>query len=148
MAPHGHHRRLTCRSCGGTALQPFLNLGSSPLANAFRQTADAQGDEAFFPLEVFFCETCSLVQLLDVVDPEVLFRDYVYVTGTSDTMATHFAGYADTVVDVLGLAATDLVVEIGSNDGSLLRNFQRHGVKTLGVEPASNIADSRAGGWG
>ena len=111
---HGYHRRLNCRSCGGTALQSFLNLGSTPLANAFRRTADEQSDETFIPLEVFFCETCSLVQLLDVVDPEVLFSDYVYVTGTSDTMAAHFAGYADTVVDMLGLTATDLVVEVGS----------------------------------
>jgi hypothetical protein len=136
----GHHRRTTCRACGSTAVQPFLDLGPSPLANAFLRSGSIPGGEALYPMELFFCTKCSLVQLLDVVDPEILFRDYIYVTGTSDTMAAHFAGYADAVVDLLGLTARDLVIEMGSNDGSLLRHFQRHGVRTLGVEPASNIA--------
>jgi len=91
-------------------------------------------------LDLYFCETCSLVQLLDVIDPEVLFRHYIYVTGTSDTMAAHNTAYAATLVDLLSLTANDLVVEAGSNDGSLLSCFQGHGVRTLGVEPASNIA--------
>jgi hypothetical protein len=80
------------------------------------------------------------VQLLDVVDPEVLFREYIYVTGTSSTIATHNIKYAQTVCELLKLTANDLVVEVASNDGSLLKCFKVHGVRTLGVEPASNIA--------
>src|SRR5690606_26314806 len=97
--------------------------------------------EAKYPLDVYFCERCALVQLLDVIDPEVLFRDYIYVTGTSDTIAAHNVKYAQAVVDRLRLGADDLVVEIASNDGSLLSGFQKHGVRTLGVEPATNIAE-------
>jgi SAM-dependent methyltransferase len=80
------------------------------------------------------------VQLLDVIDPATLFRDYPYVTGISETMAAHNAGYARTVVELLGLGPKDMVVEIASNDGSLLERFQQYGVRTLGVEPAANIA--------
>ena len=75
-----------------------------------------------------------------MIDPEVLFRDYVYLTGTSSTIASHNVSYAAAVVERLKLTASDLVVEAASNDGSLLRCFQRHGVRTLGVEPARNIA--------
>lgn len=135
-----YHRRTDCRSCGNTQLHPFLSLGPTPLANSFlRSPADFEG-EASYPLDVVFCPQCSLVQILDVVDPETLFRDYIYVTGTSTTIAEHNVGYARTVVDLLGMGSNDLVVEVASNDGSLLRRFQDHGVRTLGVEPATNVA--------
>jgi len=81
------------------------------------------------------------VQLVDVIDPEVLFRNYLYVTGTSDTIAAHNVGYAKTVVEFTGAGASDLIVEVASNDGSLLKRFAAHGVRTLGVEPATNIAE-------
>jgi hypothetical protein len=112
-----------------------------PLANSFLRSADEFEDESFFPLDLYFCQSCSLVQLLDVIDPEVLFRNYIYVTGTSDTIEAHNVEYANSVVDLLTLGAEDLVVEIASNDGSLLNCFQRHEVRTLGVEPATNIAE-------
>jgi hypothetical protein len=115
-------------------------LGPQPLANSFLASPDEFGSEQSFPLDVYFCETCSLVQLLDVIDPEVLFRHYLYVTGTSDTIAMHNVEYARTVTDLLRLGPNDLVVETASNDGSLLRQFQARGVRTLGVEPARNIA--------
>ncbi len=135
-----HHLREACRVCGDRDLRRFLSLGPTPLANAFLRSPDQFAAEARYPLDVYFCETCSLVQLLDVISPEVLFRDYIYVTGTSDTMAAHNTAYAATLVDLLRLTANDLVVEAGSNDGSLLACFRGHGVRTLGVEPASNIA--------
>jgi hypothetical protein len=88
-----------------------------------------------------------LVQLLDVIDPEVLFRNYIYVTGTSDTIAAHNERYAQTIIDLLELEADDLVVEVASNDGSLLKCFKQHGVRVLGIEPARNIAEiARSGG--
>lgn len=133
-----HHRRDDCRGCGGTDLYEFLDLGLQPLANAF--VGDDVESEATFPLVVSFCRTCSMVGLRDVVDPEVLFRDYIYVTGTSETIAKHNVGYAKSVVDLLGLGADDLVIEAASNDGSLLKQFKTHGVRVLGVEPARNIA--------
>jgi hypothetical protein len=135
-----YHRRADCRSCGNTQLHSFLSLGPTPLANSFLRSPDEFEGEASYPLDVVFCPRCSLVQILDVVDPETLFRDYIYVTGTSTTIAEHNVGYARTVVDLLAMDSDDLVVEVASNDGSLLRRFQDHGVRTLGVEPATNVA--------
>ena len=142
-----HHLRTTCRACGSARLEKFLVLGPTPLANSFLKDPREFESEASFPLDVYYCPGCSLVQLLDVIDPQVLFRHYVYVTGTSAMIAEHNVGYARTVVDLLGLTPDDLVVEIASNDGSLLRCFQPHGVRTLGIEPATNIAQiARAAG--
>lgn len=140
-APPVHHRRESCRACGTSALRPFLNLGSQPLANAFLRHPSEFASERFFPLDVYFCETCSLVQLADVIDPEVLFGHYIYVTGTSETIAAHNLTYAHAVTDELSLGPADLVVEIASNDGSLLTCFAGLGVRALGVEPARNIAE-------
>jgi len=118
-----------------------------PLANSFVPSPDAFALEPRYPLDVSFCRTCSLMQLLDVIAPEVLFRHYVYVTGTSETIAAHNRQYAGTLVDRLHVGADDLVVEVASNDGSLLKCFQPYGVRTLGIEPATNIAEmARADG--
>jgi len=136
-----HHTRTCCRACEGSRLTRFLTLGPQPLANAFLSDPGEFATEASYPLDVYFCESCSLVQLLDVIDPEVLFGHYLYVTGTSETIARHNVAYARTVTDLLGLGSGDLVVEVASNDGSLLKQFQGLGVSTLGVEPARNIAE-------
>lgn len=135
-----HRRRTTCRACGGTRLEAVLDLGLQPLANALlRDPADFPGERRF-PLVLFMCPDCSLVQLADVIDPTVLFGHYLYVTGTSETMAAHNRGYAATVGELLRLGPSDLVVEAASNDGSLLTCFQGLGTRVLGVEPAANIA--------
>ena len=136
-----YHRRETCRACGGTGLEPVLDLGDQPLANALLRSPADFATEAVFPLELAFCRDCSLVQILDVVDPEVLFGHYLYVTGTSETIAEHNERYAEAVIAKLGLAGSDLVAEIASNDGSLLSCFKSRGVRVLGFEPARNIAD-------
>ena len=135
-----HRVREDCRACGGRRLQRFLELGAQPLANAFPRSRADFATESFYPLDVYFCEDCTLVQIVDVIDPEVLFRDYIYVTGTSSTIAAHNVEYARTVVDLLVAGPDDLIVEVASNDGSLLRRFRELGVQTLGVEPATNIA--------
>ncbi len=142
-----YHQRTTCRCCGSSQLRPFLSLGPMPLANSLLRSEIEFASEAFYPLDVCFCERCSLVQLVDVIAPEVLFRNYLYVTGTSETIATHNQQYAQAVVEQLSLQPTDLVVEVGSNDGSLLKCFRQRGVRTVGVEPATNIAElARASG--
>jgi hypothetical protein len=136
-----YQKKETCRACGSDRLKLFLSLGPMPLANAFLRSESEFADEAFYPLDVCFCQSCSLVQLADVIDPEALFRNYIYVTGTSDTIAKHNIQYARTLADLLGLGREDLVVEVASNDGSLLKCFKPYGAKTLGVEPATNIAE-------
>ncbi len=121
-------------------LERVLDLGRQPLANAFLHSPAEFRAEPTFPLELFRCDDCALVQLVHVVDPAILFRDYIYVTGTSDTIALHNERYAADVTGQLGLTGEDLVVEVASNDGSLLSRFAARGIRTLGVEPARNIA--------
>ncbi len=136
-----YHRRRSCRACNGEALERVLDLGKQPLANAFLTGPSEFASERFFPLELMFCRDCALVQILDVVDPAVLFGHYLYVTGTSETIALHNERYADAVIGRLALGPGDLVAEIASNDGSLLNCFRSRGVRVLGIEPAQNIAD-------
>lgn len=139
---HLHTRRMTCRGCGGAGLSQFLSLGDLPLANAFLNADQLQEPEPRFPLEVYLCRDCSLIQLLHVVDPKVLFSNYIYRTGTNKTIAQHNAALAEAVVHVAPLAPDDFVLEIASNDGSLLQCFRERGMRTLGVEPAENIAEA------
>ncbi len=136
-----HHRRDTCHVCGSGHLGVFLSLGPMPLANAFLRSSDEFAEEARYPLDLALCESCSHVQLVDVIDPGALFHEYPYVTGTSETMNAHNRQHAISLGEELELGSGDLVVEIASNDGSLLRCFQAIGAKTLGIEPAANIAE-------
>ncbi len=132
--------RSTCRGCAGGHLEPFLDLGQLPLANAYLRGDQLRQPEPTFPLVVYFCRGCTLVQLVHVVDPTVLFSTYLYRTGTNQTIAAHNDSLADAVVRRLNLGKQDLVVEIASNDGSLLQCFRNRGVRTVGIEPARNIA--------
>lgn len=138
--PESCHRRDTCRLCGGTDLTEVLSLAPTPPANAF-VPADRLGErQETFPLDVFFCESCGHVQLLDVVDPRVLFESYVYVSGTSPVFVKHFEDYAAFVVDAYQPDPKRLVIDIGSNDGTLLRFFKNRGYPVQGVDPAKDIA--------
>lgn len=134
------YKRIACRACNQENLQAFLKLGPTPLANSFLRSKDEFKKESSYPLDVCFCRSCSLVQLADVVDPEILFGNYIYVTGTAQTIVEHNRQYAETVVDYLGLNGKDLVIEVASNNGALLQCFQKLNKNVLGIEPAKNIA--------
>lgn len=97
-------------------------------------------EEPLYPLDIYFCPECGLVQLRDIVSPHILFKDYVYLTGMSQTMRQHFYHLALEVVNDFNLSNNDLVIDIGSNDGTLLKNFKQLSTKTLGIEPATNVA--------
>lgn len=136
------HRRKTCRLCGSTNLDIAFQLAPSPIGDAY-VTADRLGElQPLFPIDQFICLDCGLAQLLDVIAPEVLYGDYIYVTASSLGLDKHFQRYADSVMDTLRPAVDSLVVDIGSNDGTLLRAFKGHGMRTLGVEPAEHIAEA------
>lgn len=135
-----HVIRSECRLCGSADLRDALSLAPTPLANAFVATQAAAHDQTRYPLTLRLCGECGHLQLVDVIDPEVLFRDYVYVSGTSPSFVAHFKRYADSVSSRLELGAQDLVVDIGSNDGTFLRPFQDRGCRVLGVDPAEKIA--------
>jgi SAM-dependent methyltransferase len=133
-----HHRRTDCRLCGGTRLTEVLSLAPTPPANAF---VDRPGvEQPSFPLDVFFCEECGHVQLLDVIDPEALFSNYVYASGTSPVFIQHFRNYAADLVDEFGLTPGTLAVDIGSNDGTFLRFLKEANLVVLGIDPARDIA--------
>ena len=135
------HRRETCRLCGGNRLTLVLNLAPTPPANAFVSRDELDKPQPCFPLDIFFCEDCRHVQLLDVVNPSVLFENYVYVSGTSPSFVAHFESYARDILARFKPAPGSLVLDIGSNDGTLLRFFQSAGMKVLGVDPARSIAE-------
>jgi SAM-dependent methyltransferase len=132
--------RTSCRLCDATDLIKVLSLASTPPANAFVSADAVAYEQARFPLDLWFCRACTHLQLLDVVDPSVLFADYVYVSGTSPVFVAHFERYARDVSERFALAPGDLVVDVGSNDGSLLGFFKRAGQRVLGVDPARDIA--------
>ena len=132
--------RARCRVCGSEKLHKFLSLGPTPLANNFLGEEQLDKAELYYPLDVYFCSNCYLVQLLDVVSPEVLFKEYAYVTGASKPMQAHFTGLAEDVIKNFKISKNSLVVDIGSNDGTLLQCFSKFGLRMLGIEPASNIA--------
>lgn len=134
------HRRDHCQLCGGPALTLILSLAPTPPANAFVPESALGETQERFPLDVFHCEDCHHTQLTDVVDPAVLFENYVYVSGTSPAFVRHFEDYAGTVSNRFSPAEGSLVVDIGSNDGTLLKFFQDAGHQVLGVDPAKDIA--------
>lgn len=129
----------TCRICRGTNLHLFLSLGDQPHCNNLLSKEEL-GKEPFYPLDMYYCEDCSLVQLGYVVSPEVMFRNYSYVSGTTATLTRHFQQLANIIVDKLAVPPDSLVVDIGSNDGTFLRGFKQRKLRTLGVDPARNIA--------
>ncbi len=133
-------RRQDCRLCGSRDLVAVLSLTPTPPANAFVPEARRHAPQQVFPLDVFFCGACHHVQLLDVVDPGLLFEDYVYVSGTSPVFVRHFVDYAATLSKRFGPFKGKLAVEIGSNDGTMLRALREHGLAVVGVDPARDIA--------
>lgn len=130
----------TCRSCGSADLKMVLSLGTKPLANALLTRTGLARPEARFPLELMYCSECALVQILETVPPEDVFRDYVYFSSFSDTMLKHAHELVAALTESRGLDNTSFVVEIASNDGYLLQYYKALGVPVLGVDPAVNVA--------
>jgi SAM-dependent methyltransferase len=130
-----------CRSCGGAHLRQFLDLGSTPLADAL-VPADRVGQvDDTFPLQVAFCPDCTLVQITEEVPAERLFdADYPYFSSFSDHLLTHSREHALGLIEKRGLGPQSLVVELASNDGYLLKNFVEAGVPVLGIEPTPGPA--------
>ncbi len=124
-----------------------LALTPTPPANAFVPKSKLGAAQRTFPLDLFLCETCGHVQILDVVDPRILFENYVYVSGTSPVFVKHFETYAADLLRQFPAPKGSLAVDIGSNDGTLLRCFKTSGMTVLGIDPARDIAAAaNAGG--
>ena len=138
-APSVTHRQH-CRLCEAANLLLVLPIAASPIADAYVPAERLGEKQDAYPLDLYLCLTCGHVQNLDVVNPEILFRDYVYVTASSLGLVEHYRRYAEEVTTRFGLKPGSLVVEIGSNDGSLLEFFKEKGCNVVGVDPAQQIA--------
>lgn len=133
--------RSCCRSCGTRLEHTFVDLGMSPLANSYIKPEQLNRMESFYPLHVYVCAKCLLVQLEQFSTPHDIFSDYAYFSSFSDSWVTHAKTYVDMITDRFRLNHNSKVVEIASNDGYLLQNFVAQGIPALGVEPAANVAE-------
>jgi SAM-dependent methyltransferase len=127
----------SCRMCQGNLSEPKLKLPSTPLANEFLKTREPQD---FYPLEVCVCESCGHYQLNEQVPPEKMFRTYSFVAGTSPVNIEHFRQYAEDMIKTFELLPGSKILDIGSNDGTLLKHFKDLGMDVFGIDPAENIA--------
>lgn len=129
-----------CRFCGFPLRETFVDLGLSPLANSFVSTEDRDKKTCFYPLHVFVCTECFLVQLAQYETPAEIFSEYAYFSSYAESWLRHAREYTAAILKLLSLDDKALVVEIGSNDGYLLQYFKTAGISVLGIEPAGNVA--------
>jgi SAM-dependent methyltransferase len=136
-----YNSRKKCGICNGINLTVILNLGEQPPANSLIEDIKLISQEIKFPLRLGLCNDCFFVQLLDIVDKEFMFKHYLYMTSASKPIVEHFKKYANEIYNNYLISKTEsTVLEIGSNDGSMLLEFKKLGAKVLGIEPAENIA--------
>lgn len=132
---------MNCRHCNTPLEHVFLDLGFAPPSNAYLNAADLQAPEQYFPLKLFVCDQCWLVQTEDYSRSDELFtKDYAYFSSVSTTWLAHARSYVEMITTRLGLGADSFVIEVASNDGYLLKNFVASGVPCLGVEPTDSTA--------
>jgi SAM-dependent methyltransferase len=129
-----------CLFCGTPLRHTFVDLGMSPLCESYVPAERLNHMEPFYPLHVYVCERCLLVQLQEYVGPEDIFGEYAYFSSYSDSWVEHMRRYADAISERLGLGRGSFVVEVASNDGYLLQHFVKKGIPVLGIEPAANVA--------
>jgi SAM-dependent methyltransferase len=132
---------LKCRVCNSQNIKNVISLGFTPLANAFLTKEQLDQPEEKFPLDLVFCADCTLIQIVETVPPEKLFSSYFYVSSISQTTLDNAKALTEKVMGIMNLDGSSVVVEIGSNDGYLLKNYVEKGVKVIGFEPAKNIAE-------
>src|SRR5579872_1513859 len=134
-----------CRFCDAPLSTTFVDLGMSPLCESFLSATQVNGMEPLYPLHVFVCDRCFLVQLEQYVRPEDIFTEYAYFSSYSDSWLDHCRRYTDQMAERFGLGASSSVVELASNDGYLLQYFVEKRIPVLGIEPAANVAKVAVG---
>lgn len=134
------HVRTTCRCCGSPAIELSVPLARVPIVSPNVDVTEKSVTTTVAPLDTYLCRDCGLIQLVHVVDPSLIYRNYLYRTAISKGLAEHFGGLCDAAVSRLGLRPGGLVVEFGSNDGTLLDFFRQKGMRVQGIDPAGAIA--------
>ncbi|MGD9597429.1 MAG: methyltransferase domain-containing protein [Steroidobacteraceae bacterium] len=135
-------RGAACRFCGTELSHTFVDLGMSPLCQTHIEPYQLNHMERFYPLHVWVCGTCYLVQLEEYVAPDAIFSDYAYFSSYSESWVEHARQYAEQMIARLALSKDSLVMEIASNDGYLLQHFVARGIPCRGIEPAANVAEA------
>lgn len=130
-----------CRSCNSSHLEPIFSLGETPLANALLTESLIEEPEEKFPLDLVFCPSCTLVQIVDTVPPEKLFRKYLYLSSFSETAVKNAQAVCHQLIKKKSLSSKSLIIEVASNDGYLLQHYRNANIPVLGIEPALNIAE-------
>jgi SAM-dependent methyltransferase len=130
----------SCLFCAAPLVHTFVDLGMSPLCESYLTAEQINRMEPFYPLHVWVCERCFLVQVEEYVRPEGIFTEYAYFSSYSDSWLTHMRAYTDMITSRLALDHHSTVVELGSNDGYLLQYFVAKGIRVLGIDPAQNVA--------
>jgi len=134
-------KRTNCRGCLCDDLVKVFHLNPSPIGDEYLDLKNLRQDQPSYPIDLYLCQRCGLAQLIDVINPDVLYSNYIYKTESSVGLKDHFAGYANEVIKKIGLNINSNILDIGSNDGTLLGEFKKNGMNVIGVEPASKIAD-------
>jgi hypothetical protein len=131
---------IKCRSCGNEHLDKIIDLGKHPWCNDFL-TEERVGTEESYPLELWFCNDCELLQLNYTVPKETMFKNHTYVSSTTKTLKKHFLELAKENKEQFGLTENDLILDIGGNDGTQLLQYKSIGLtNVLNVESANNIS--------
>jgi len=135
------HRRDTCRACNSEEIDLVFQLNPTPIGDAYVEKGKTAIVQENYPIDLFICKKCGLAQIIDIIDPAVLYGEYIYVTGSSFGLSDHFSEYAREVIYKCGIQKGAFIIDIGSNDGTLLSAFQNQGMSVLGIEPAPHIAE-------
>jgi SAM-dependent methyltransferase len=133
-------KRNTCRLCESKDLQLIYKMPASPPVDNFRVVGESEISLPNFPMDLYLCNVCGHAQLLDIVDPDILYGNYIYTSSSSSDLDSHFKEYAESIVKYFKYQRNDKVLDIGSNDGLLLSKFATFDLKVLGIDPSSYVA--------
>ncbi len=134
------YKRNTCRFCGNSDFDRVLELTPTPPADSYVSAEQLKRVQKTYPIDLYLCRNCGMTQLLDVIDTDEVYRHYPYETSSSLGLVKHFENFADEMMRQFRPAPCGLVIDIGSNDGALLKYFKKHGMKVLGIDPTPAIA--------
>ncbi len=135
------YKRRNCRACESDKLDLFFSLKPSPIGDEFVSRDKLGIHQKKYPIDLYMCRDCNLFQLIDVISPEVLYGNYIYVSESSVGLKNHFNSFSKNIIQDLNLKKDSLVVDIGSNDGILLNFFKSSNMRVIGIEPAKDIAE-------
>lgn len=135
----GYYKNNRCRVCNSADIQKVISFAPSPLADSYITNTQLHTKQDLYPMDVYKCDVCGLVQLIDIIEPQDIYIDYLYRTNTSIGLPEHFIQGANEVIKRFHIPQKSLILDIGSNDGSLLQGYKNLGMRVLGIDPAKEV---------